>query len=472
MKFGENLQKLRKEKGISQEQLAEQLGVTRQSVSKWESGASYPEMDKIVALCNMFHCDMDALINKDITEEREKKDATGVVKNLFQSAANYVKKTIYLFEHKSFKDIVKLLAQIIIIVCVILCFSIPFMLLKEIVISLFYTGNNWFSMFFSKFWEFIFNASYAILAIATFLYIFKIKFLDNEEIIVEEVEEDKNQNSEEVSEDNNSKTDASKCNEKKKVKIIKVKKNDFSLLDLLVKVITVCLKCLFVLLLIPIIIGTIMLLICLVLLIALIFKGLFLAGPILLFLAGIVFAIVVIELILDFIFNLKFSKRRIIITMISTVILGSIGIGLSIWYFLNLNVINEVPKEFKSDTKEEIYPMTDDILIHYYNNGNLDFIEDNSMQDKVRIRIDYYPIANDVDLVEENNEIYLDFDIVENIDIKEITDSVINNLKKGKIHAYDKLGQVSMTITTSKENIEKIKDNYQRYQDEIDYEDF
>lgn len=464
MKFGENLQKLRKEKGISQEQLAEQLGVTRQSVSKWESGASYPEMDKIVALCNMFHCDMDALINKDITEERERKDATGVVKNLFQSAANYVKKTIYLFEHKSFKDIVKLLAQIIIIVCVILCFSIPFMLLKEIVISLFYTGNNWFSMFFSKFWEFIFNASYAVLAIATFLYIFKVKFLDGEEV-VEIIEE------EEVPE-KEGKDIGKHPEEKQKVKVVKVKSNDFSLLDLLSKVITICLKGMFLLFLIPIVIGTIFTVVILVLLIALIFRGLFLTGPILLVLSVVILGIVVIELILNFIFNLKISKRRIIITMISTIILGSIGIGLSIWYFLNLNVINEVPKEFKSDTKEEIYPMTDDILIHYYNNGNLDFIEDNSMQDKVRIRIDYYPIANDVDLVEENNEIYLDFDIVENIDIKEITDSVINNLKKGKFHDYDKLGQVSMTITTSKENIEKIKDNYQHYQDEIDYEDF
>ena len=105
MKFGENLQKLRKEQGISQEQLAEKLGVTRQSVSKWESGASYPEMDKIVALCNMFHCDMDVLINKDITEEREKKDASSVVKEIFSGVTNYVKKTIYLFEHKSLKDI-------------------------------------------------------------------------------------------------------------------------------------------------------------------------------------------------------------------------------------------------------------------------------------------------------------------------------------------------------------------------------
>ena len=194
MKFGENLQKLRKEKGLSQEQLAEQLGVTRQSVSKWESGASYPEMDKIVTLCKMFHCDLDVLINKDVMEERQRKDASGTIKNIFQSAIDYVKRTIYLFEHKSFKDIVKMLAQVIIIICVILCFSIPFTLLKDIVVSLFYTGDNWFSMFFSKFWEFIFNASYAILAIATFLYIFKVKFLDVEEI-VEIVEEEQEENS-------------------------------------------------------------------------------------------------------------------------------------------------------------------------------------------------------------------------------------------------------------------------------------
>ena len=469
MKFGENLQKLRKEKGISQEQLAEQLGVTRQSVSKWESGASYPEMDKIVALCNMFHCDMDALINKDITEEREKKDASSVVKEIFSGITNYVKKTIYLFEHKSLKDIIKMCAQVLIIICVILLFAIPFMLLKEIVISLFYTGDNWFSIFFAKFWEFIFNAGYALLAIATFLYIFKIKFLDNEEIIVEEVEE----NTEEVNDDKISKTDTSKSNEKKKVKVIKVKNNDFSLLDLLVKIITVCLKCLFVLFLIPIIIGTIMLLIGLVLLIVLIFKGLFLVGPILLFLGGITFAIVIIELMLDFIFNLKFSKRRIIITIISSIVISSIGLGLSIWYFLNLNVINDVPNSFTTETKEEVYTMTDDFLVHYDDYSfNTKFVEDNSLTNQVRVRIDYYTIANDVEIVEDNNEIYLNYEVVDNINIKEITDSVINNLKDGKIHAYDKLNRLSMTITTSKKNIQKIKDNYQKYQDELDYEEF
>lgn len=466
MKFGENLQKLRKEKGISQEQLAEQLGVTRQSVSKWESGNSYPEMDKIVAICNLFHCDMDVLINKDITEEREKKDASSVVKEIFSGVTNYVKKTIYLFEHKSLKDIIKMCAQVFIIICVILLFAIPFMLLKEIVVSLFYTGNNWFSIFFAKFWNFIFNGGYAILAIATFLYIFKIKFLDNEEIIVEEVE-DKTQNSEEVSEDNSSKTDSSKSSEKKKVKIIKVKKNDFSLLDLLVKAITVCLKCLFVLFLIPIIIGTIMLLIGLVLLIVLIFKGLFLAGTILLFLGGIVFAIVLIELMLDFIFNLKFSKRRIIITIISSIVVSSIGLGLSIWYFLNLNVINDVPNSFNTETKEEVYTMTDDFLVHYDDYSfNTRFVEDNSLTNQVRVRIDYYTIANDVSIERTDNEVYLNYETVDGVNIKQITDSIIKDLKHNKIHTYDQLGQVSITITTSKINVDKIQDNYQKYLDE------
>ena len=452
MKFGENLQKLRKEKGISQEQLAEQLGVTRQSVSKWESGASYPEMEKIVALCNIFHCDMNVLINKDITEERERKDATGIVKNLFQSAANYVKKTIYLFEHKSFKDIVKLLAQVIIIICVILCFSIPFMLLKEIVISLFYTGNNWFSMFFSKFWEFIFNAGYAVLAIATFLYIFKIKFLDGEEV-VEIIEEEEVPSKEE-------KDTGKQPEQKQKVKVVKVKSNDFSLLDLLSKAITICLKGIFLLFLIPIVIGTIFAIVVFVLLIAVMFQGVFLFGPILLLIGIIVFSIVIIEVILNFIFNLKFSKRRIIITIISSVVVSSIGIGLSIWYFLNLNVIDDVPKGFKLETEEKVYTMSDDFSIHYYDYYYTDFVEDDSLQDQVRVKIEFYPNINHVQLEEVNDAVFLDFYEVNSISLKKITNCIINDLKNGEVHNYNELGRVKMTVTSSKENLEKINQEW------------
>ena len=67
MSFGQNLQFLRKMGNkMTQEELAEKLGVSRQTVSKWESGTVYPEMDKIVELCNLFSCTMDELVREDM----------------------------------------------------------------------------------------------------------------------------------------------------------------------------------------------------------------------------------------------------------------------------------------------------------------------------------------------------------------------------------------------------------------------
>ena len=62
MSLSENLQYLRAREGLTQEQLAERLDVSRQSVSKWESNASYPEMDTLLKLCGIFHTDLDTLL--------------------------------------------------------------------------------------------------------------------------------------------------------------------------------------------------------------------------------------------------------------------------------------------------------------------------------------------------------------------------------------------------------------------------
>lgn len=65
MSFSENLQFLRERSGMTQEQLAERLEVSRQSVSKWESAASYPEMEKLLTLCDLFRIDLDTLTRGD-----------------------------------------------------------------------------------------------------------------------------------------------------------------------------------------------------------------------------------------------------------------------------------------------------------------------------------------------------------------------------------------------------------------------
>ena len=67
MTFGENLQFLRKRAGLTQEDLAEKMEVSRQSVSKWESNAAYPETDTILRLCELFRCDMDTLLRGDVS---------------------------------------------------------------------------------------------------------------------------------------------------------------------------------------------------------------------------------------------------------------------------------------------------------------------------------------------------------------------------------------------------------------------
>ena len=62
MNFSEKLLTLRKAKGMTQEQLAEKLDVSRQSISKWESGQAVPELEKIVALSTIFDVTTDYLL--------------------------------------------------------------------------------------------------------------------------------------------------------------------------------------------------------------------------------------------------------------------------------------------------------------------------------------------------------------------------------------------------------------------------
>lgn len=68
MKFGENLKILRTKSKISQEELAEKVGVSRQSVSKWECQESYPEMDNILKLCEIFKCKLNDIVHEDMVD--------------------------------------------------------------------------------------------------------------------------------------------------------------------------------------------------------------------------------------------------------------------------------------------------------------------------------------------------------------------------------------------------------------------
>ncbi len=74
MNFTENLRVLRERNGMTQEQLAERMEVSRQTVSKWESGASFPEMEKMIQLTELFGCTMDGLLKGNMGQADRKEE--------------------------------------------------------------------------------------------------------------------------------------------------------------------------------------------------------------------------------------------------------------------------------------------------------------------------------------------------------------------------------------------------------------
>lgn len=73
MKFNEKLLLLRKKKGLSQEELGMELQVSRQTISKWEAGQSYPDFQRLVLLSDYFNLTLDELVKDiDVQDVREK----------------------------------------------------------------------------------------------------------------------------------------------------------------------------------------------------------------------------------------------------------------------------------------------------------------------------------------------------------------------------------------------------------------
>ena len=81
MSFAENLKQLRKEKQLSQEELAEILDVSRQAVSKWEQGIGYPEVEKLLLLSSKLSVSLDSLMETEIAQNSntQKQNVTGTI---------------------------------------------------------------------------------------------------------------------------------------------------------------------------------------------------------------------------------------------------------------------------------------------------------------------------------------------------------------------------------------------------------
>ena len=129
MKFGDNLKTIRKNKKMSQEQLAEKMNVSRQSVSKWENGEAYPEMNNILELCKIFNCKINDLIHTDMSDISSLDEE--IIMNVVKFNNNKQNQV------KTLSNIISLIGKI---GSIVLKVAIPFIIITMILIP--YIVNN------------------------------------------------------------------------------------------------------------------------------------------------------------------------------------------------------------------------------------------------------------------------------------------------------------------------------------------
>ena len=296
MKFKEKLVKLRKEKNRSQEQLAEELEVSRQAVSKWESGNSYPEMDKLIQMCKIFNCTLDDFTNDEIDLEKiETKNNKNPVNDILFEIKETLKISIDMFSNMKAKEIIKLLFTMFIVLLIVLFLQLPIKELYSSVETVFYSFGDDFGKIASSIWMFVLGAGYIILSIMIFFYIYKFKYLDK----YKEIKKSDNIVNENPINNNISKEEIKKEN-------INFGNKSSSLLKLLGKICMFFIKATVIFFTIPFMIIFVLLVFGFIIDIILMFKGVILIGILILIIASIILLIMLFIIIFNFIYD-RFS---------------------------------------------------------------------------------------------------------------------------------------------------------------------
>lgn len=453
MSFNEKLQKLRKDKKLSQEDLAEMLDVSRQSVSKWESGVTYPEMDKLLSLCKIFDCTLEDLTNDNIKEiNAEKKNP---YQSVLDSILNFINKTYNYIVHNSFSDNLKCVIIMLIVAFIISIFKFPFNYLsdgiREVLTSL---GNNNFIYFLINLFSLIINLIYSILSLTLFFYIFKIGFLDkyddsvDKKIIVKEEKEKSNKNDE--------------------VKIINSNsKKSTSFISFIVNIVMFFIKIFLAFCTIPFIFGLIGLFSLLAFMIYLSINGLFYLGLFFCNIASIALCILVIEFLFNILFNKKHAYKRMLITLIISLGVLGFGAGLFGTELSEITYIDSLSEKFEVNENIQNIKMENGLYISAPTYINYEV--DNSLND-IKIVTTYYPEFTSVKTSYNAPclEIYNINDRA--VNFKNMLKKVIEDLNDKKLYNYYNLTDIYVTVYTNQNNIELLKENQKNVFDSYEEE--
>lgn len=444
-KLAENLKIVRKEHNMSQEQLALELGVSRQAISKWESAVAYPEMDKIIALCDKFNLNIDDLLHKNIKEVDENKNNQNKVNKVISNFLKFITDTINLFCSMNFKSKIKCLFEqsIIIIILFIICLIIYFILETFFINILEMLPDN-IEMFIKNVLDFIVIIFLITSSIIILIHIFKTRYLDYYETC-QKIENENNNTEEET-------------NNKKENKIVirDPIHSEYHFINALFKIIIGIIK--FFAFCLAIIICFILLFIASMFIISfLIYQtGYFFIGILIVLLSSALITTLALVIDFNFIFNRNSNKKVMIRLFIASIILVGLGIGLIFIGSLDFEILNNNENVLKTEYKE--IEMQDNLFI---NSSNIKYIEKDI--DNVRIE---YQVNKYYEVSLENTNYDGVFLYVDCIDEIKLVKDYINNINHKKIIPMD-IEPTNIVIYASKNNIDKLETNEEKYKNNI-----
>lgn len=449
MSFNEKLQKLRKANKLSQEQLADMLDVTRQSVSKWESGYTYPEMDKLLAMCKIFKCTLDDLTNDDITDVNIEDKKKNSLNNFIDSFFDLIKRSYEMFKQMSSKELFKCLLTMFIVGLILLLLNLPFEGIKSAIYGLFGSMSDTpIISFITGIISLLLDVCYWLLYLLIFIYIFKISYLDNYN------QKEKPVNNNEVKEKE----------EPKEIKVVSTNPV-FSGIATIVMVIVKIFICFFA---IPFIISLFFLSACLLITIVLLFKGVVYIGILLGLIFAILLNILIIEIIINFLFNHKNNVRRLLITFIISIVGLGLSTGILMFEIANTTYIDKAPKSELSNVTKEIV-MNDELYFAFH--YPTEYVVDNSLENNIKISIDYYKDYTNAVIEINDNNTTITTEGVEQMVFKKLINIIIQDLADKKIHNYSELNSLKITVYANENNIKTLKDNTENYLKETEIQE-
>lgn len=456
-KFSENLKKIRKDNNLSQEQLADELSVSRQAISKWESSIAYPEMDKIIALCDKFNLNIDDLLHKDIREIKGEEESKNKLNKSIDDFLKYITDTINLFSNMNFKSKLKCLFEQMIIISILILLSFLIINFGVVLFShlLSFLPSN-IDIFINNIIDVIIILFCVLSSIIIITHIFKTRYLNYYDKLKNEVNntDEKEDIDKEIITDKKNKI-LFKSNENKII-IRDPKHTEYGFINGLLKFIIGMVKAF------TLAISLFLCLILISLFIAfiisfLIYKtGLFFIGLLISILSTSAITIILILIIFNFVFNRKNDKKKMIWSFIISLIVLGIGIGISFIGTLNFEVLEDNSEMLKIETKE--YEMQDNLLFDLHPYKTIGYVESDIDNIKVEYEINKYCRVNDA----KNDKYIYAWSTCSN-PLKLIRE-FINNFNNKKILSVNTEIK-NIVIYASKENIEKLQNNFNKYVD-------